>query len=31
MVMSLSTRVHGGLSLHSLSVYRQATTNPRRE
>ena len=35
MVLSLSTRVPGGLSIHSLSVcvcvYRQATTNSRRE
>jgi len=27
MVTSLSIRVPGGLSVHSLSVYRQATTN----
>ena len=27
MVLSLSTRVRGGLSVHSLNVYRQATTN----
>jgi len=26
MVLSLYTRVRGGLSVHSLSVYRQATT-----
>jgi len=26
-VLSLSTRVRGGLLVHSLSVYRQATTN----
>jgi len=39
MAMSLSTRVRGCLSVHSLSenavltqaVYRQATTNSRRE
>jgi len=38
MVLSLSMRVPGGLSVHSLSesvltqaVYRQATTNSHRE
>jgi len=31
MVLSLSTRVHGGLSAHTQAVYRQAATNSRRE
>jgi len=31
MVLSLSMRVLGGLSVHSLAVYRQATKNSHRE
>jgi len=30
MVRSLSTRVRGGLSVHTQGVYRKATTNSRR-
>ena len=31
MVQSLSMRVPGGLSVHNLSEYRQATRNSHRE